>query len=79
MPTEVTTCLVEDADDGDGPACVITAPGKVPTVPSTLAMIAVRPDLQGEGRGAALMRRAERHLRDRGQRMLGCAPSGPAR
>lgn len=33
-------------------------------------MIAVRPDLQGCGRGALFMRHAEQTLRERGQRWL---------
>jgi len=44
-----------------------------------LTMIAVRPDLQGEGRGAGLMRHVEQDLRDQGQRMLVVRTSGTAR
>ena len=39
-------------------------------------MIAVRPDLQGGGRGAALMRHAEEDLRGKGQRLLIVRTSG---
>ena len=41
-------------------------------------MIAVRQDLQGSGRGAALMRHAEQDLRERGQRLLVVRTSGTA-
>lgn len=43
-----------------------------------LTMIAVRPDLQGGGRGAALTRHAEDDLRQRGQRLLIVRTSGKA-
>ena len=39
-------------------------------------MIAVRPDLQGDGRGTSLMRYAEQDLRERGQRLLLVRTSG---
>lgn len=39
-------------------------------------MIAVRPDLQGGGRGAAMVRAAEDDLRARGQRLLPVRTSG---
>lgn len=39
-------------------------------------MIAVRPDLQGTGRGAVLVRHAEQDLRERGQRLLVVRTSG---
>ncbi len=35
-----------------------------------LTMIAVRPAQQGQGRGAAMLRRVEEDLRARGQRLL---------
>ena len=35
-----------------------------------LTMIAVRPDLQGQGRGTELTRHVEAMLRDRGERIL---------
>ena len=41
-----------------------------------LTMSAVRPDLQGAGRGAALMRHAEQDLRRRCQRLLVVRTSG---
>ncbi len=43
-----------------------------------LTMIAVRPDLQSKGRGAALMRNVERDLREQGQRMMVVRTSGTA-
>jgi ribosomal protein S18 acetylase RimI-like enzyme len=39
-------------------------------------MIAVRPDLQGGGRGAALMRHVEQDLREQGQRLVVVRTSG---
>ena len=41
-----------------------------------LTMIAVRPDLQGAGRGASLMRHVEDDLRELGQRLLIVRTSG---
>lgn len=78
-PEESITCLVEDADDGPGLASVVLyrseeAADRV----FDLTMIAVRPDLQGSGRGAALMRHAEDDLRERGQRLLVVRTSGTA-
>ncbi len=53
------------------------------TVPEDLAYgtwnmlaLAVRPDLQGKGLGAALVRAAEQHLKDKGQRILIVDTSG---
>lgn len=43
-----------------------------------LTMIAVAPDLQGTGRGRALLRRVEDDLRARGQRLLLVDTSGTA-
>lgn len=74
---EGTTCLVQDADDGDGLASlVLYRPEEAADRVFDLTMIAVRPDLQGAGRGAALMRHAEQDLRDQGQRMLVVRTSG---
>ena len=71
------TCLVEDADDGDGLASVVLyRPEEAADRAFDLTMIAVRPDLQGGGRGAALMRHAEQDLRERGQRLLVVRTSG---
>lgn len=72
-----TTCVVEDADDGQGLASVLFyRPEEAADRAFDLTMIAVRPDLQGSGRGAALMRHAERDLRERGQRLLIVRTSG---
>ena len=71
------TCVVEDADDGRGLASVLFyRPEDSADRAFDLTMIAVRPDLQGGGRGAALMRRAEDDLRGRGQRLLIVRTSG---
>lgn len=43
-----------------------------------LTMIAVAPELQGGGRGSALLRQVEDDLRDRGQRLLLVDTSGKA-
>ena len=65
------TCFVEDADDGQGLASVLYyRPEEAAERAFDLTMIAVRPDLQGGGRGAALMHHAEDDLRQRGQRLL---------
>ena len=70
-------CLVEDADDGAGLASVVLyRPEEAADRAFDLTMIAVRPDLQGGGRGAALMRHAEQDLRERGQRLLVVRTSG---
>ena len=73
------TCFVEEAQDGEGLASVLyyrseEAADRV----YDLTMIAVRPDLQGGGRGAALMGHAEDDLRSRGQRLLVVRTSGTA-
>jgi ribosomal protein S18 acetylase RimI-like enzyme len=75
-----TTFLVEDADDGGGLASVVLyRPEEAADRVFDLTMIAVRPDLQGDGRGSALMRHVERDLREQGQRMLVIRSSGTAR
>ena len=72
-----TTCLVEDADDGRGLASVLFhRPEESSDRGDDLTMIAVRPDRQGTGRGAVLMRHAEADLRGRGQRLLVVRTSG---
>lgn len=72
------TCLVEDAD-GRGLASVLFyRPEESADRAYDLTMIAVRPDLQGGGRGAALMRHAEDDLRQREQRLLLVRTSGTA-
>ena len=71
------TCVVDDADDGRGLASVLFyRPEEAAERAYDLTMIAVRPDLQGGGRGAALMRHAEDDLRQRGQRLLLVRTSG---
>ncbi len=71
------SCVVEDAKDGRGLASVLFyRPEDAAERAFDLTMIAVRPDLQGGGRGAALMRHAEADLRERGQRLLIVRTSG---
>lgn len=71
------TCLVEDAPDGSGLASVVFyRPEDAADRVYDLTMIAVRPDLQGDGRGAAAMRHVEQDLRERGQRLLVVRTSG---
>ncbi|WP_152727435.1 GNAT family N-acetyltransferase [Goekera deserti] len=71
------TCLVEDAEDGRGLAAVLLyRPEESADRAFDLTMIAVRPDLQGGGRGAALVRHAEDDLQQRGQRLLLMRTSG---
>ena len=73
------TCLVEEAEDGQGLASALFyRPEEAADRAYDLTMIAVRPDLQGGGRGAALMRHAEDDLRRRGQRLLVVRTSGTA-
>ena len=72
-----STCLVEDAEDGRGLASVLFyRPEESSDRGFDLTMIAVRPDLQGTGRGGALMRHAEEDLRGRGERLLLVRTSG---
>jgi ribosomal protein S18 acetylase RimI-like enzyme len=72
-----TTCLVEDADDGKGLASVLLYRPEVAADRAfDLTMIAVRPDLQGGGRGAALMHHAQEDLRRRGHRLIVVRTSG---
>ena len=73
------TCLVEDAEEGSELASVVLyRPEEAADRAFDLTMIAVRPDLQGRGRGAVLMRHAEQDLRARGQRLLVVRTSGTA-
>lgn len=86
----VVTGLMADYFGGkrdDGHACVLDEEGEPIAVayyepaPATngtwyLTMIAVRPDRQGQGRGAALLRHVEDDLRARGQRLLLVETSG---
>jgi ribosomal protein S18 acetylase RimI-like enzyme len=74
---EGSTCYVADAGDGQGLASVLFyRPEDAADRAYDLTMIAVRPDLQGGGRGAALMRHAEDDLRQRRQRLLIVRTSG---
>ena len=73
------TCLVEDAEDGHGLASVLLyRPEEAADRAFDLTMIAVRPDLQRGGRGAAMLRHGEDDLRRRGQRLLLVRTSGTA-
>ena len=70
-------CFVQDASDGRGLASVLFyRPEDAADRAFDLTMIAVRPDLQGGGRGAALMRQAEEDLRGKEQRLLIVRTSG---
>lgn len=72
-----STCLVQDDADGEGLAAVLFyRPEEAADRAFDLTMIAVRPDVQGSGRGTALMRYAEQDLRSRGQRLLIVRTSG---
>ena len=74
---DTATCVVEDAQDGPGLASVLFyRPEEAAERAYDLTMIAVRPDLQGGGRGSSLMRHAEDDLRERGQRLLIVRTSG---
>lgn len=74
------SCFVEDAEDGHGLASVLFyRPEDAADRAYDLTMIAVRPDLQRGGRGAALMRYAEHDLRERGQRLLLVRTSGTSK
>ena len=58
-------------DDDDGPVGVAyCAPERMTNGTWNLLFIAVRPDRQGQGRGAALMRYIEQTLMARGARLL---------
>ena len=69
------TCLVDD-EDGSLASVLLYRPEEAADRAFDLTMIAVRPGLQGQGRGAALMQHAERDLRERGQRLLLVRTSG---
>lgn len=78
-PDGGSTCFVDEAQDGHGLASVLFyRPEDGADRAFDLTMIAVRPDLQGRGRGAALMRHAEQDLTARGQRLLVVRTSGTA-
>jgi ribosomal protein S18 acetylase RimI-like enzyme len=64
-------------DDDGGPVGVAYyAPERLTDGTWNLYMIAVRPDRQGQGRGAALVRHVERELAARGARVLIVDTSG---
>lgn len=66
----------------DGPDGLVAVAYYQPKGPADrvwdLTMIAVRPELQGGGRGTALLRHVEEDLRGRGQRLLLVDTSGTA-
>ncbi|HYO36945.1 MAG TPA: GNAT family N-acetyltransferase [Geodermatophilus sp.] len=74
-----TTCLVEDPEDQGLASVVPYRPEEAADRVYDLTMIAVRPDLQGGGRGARLVRHAEEDLRRRGQGLLVVRTSGTPR
>lgn len=68
-------CLIdEEAGESLGIAYYLPKPATDGTW--ELLMIAVRPDHQGQGRGAALMHAMETELRERGQRLVLVETSG---
>ena len=68
---------MEDAEDGHGLASVLSyRPEEAADRVYDLTVIALRPDLHGGGRGAALMRYVEDDLRQRNQRLLIVRTSG---
>ena len=78
---EGATCLVEDADDRGLASVVVYRPEEATDRVYDLTMIAVRPDLQGGGRGSRLVRHTEEDLRRRRrrQRLLVVRTSGTPR
>lgn len=74
-----SSCFVQDAQDRRGLEPVLSyRPEEGADRADDVTMIAVRPDLQGGGRGAALVRHAEDDLRERDQRLLIVRTSGTA-
>jgi GNAT superfamily N-acetyltransferase len=70
-------CVVDD--DGEGPVAVAYfQPEAAADRVWDLTMIAVRPDLQGTGRGIALLAHVETAVRDDGARLLLIETSGTA-
>ena len=67
-------CVIDDEGDPLGAAYALSLSATDRTW--ELLMIAVHPDRQGQGRGAALMRHVEAQLRSRGQRLLLVQTSG---
>jgi ribosomal protein S18 acetylase RimI-like enzyme len=86
--TDVVRALLDRSGEGD--ACLVDEQDAElvgvayyrPKEPADrvwdLTMIAVAPELQGAGRGSALLGRVEDDLRDRGQRLLVVDTSGTA-
>lgn len=63
-------------DEGGVAGAAYYAPEMMTVGTWNLYFIAVRPDLQGNGRGSALLRHVERHLKHRGERILIIETSG---
>ncbi len=63
-------------DDGGPVAVAYCAPERMTQGTWNLHLIAVRPDCQGQGRGAALLRHVEQTLMARGERVLLVETSG---
>ena len=61
-------CVIDD--DGDLLGVAYYQPESAADRVWDLTMIAVRPDSQGQGRGASMLRRVEEDLRARNQRLL---------
>lgn len=66
------TCL----KDGEVAGLCYTAPEDFADGTWNMRALAVRPDLQGKGLGATLVKAAENHLKERGQRILIVDTSG---
>lgn len=65
------------ADDDNGPVAIAYyAPERMTAGTWNLYLIAVHPECQGQGRGAALLRHVERTLAMRGERLLLVETSG---
>ena len=62
--------------DGQAVGLCYTAPEKLADRTWNMLALAVLPGLQGNGLGAALVRAAEQHLKERGQRLLIVDTSG---
>ncbi|MEM0980580.1 MAG: GNAT family N-acetyltransferase, partial [Cyanobacteria bacterium P01_H01_bin.58] len=59
-----------DDDDGEPVGVAYCAPERMTEGTWNLLFIAIRPDRQGQGRGAALIRYVEQTLMDQGARLL---------
>ena len=62
--------------DGEPVGLCYTAPEELTDGTWNMRALAVRPDLQGKGLGAAIVRATEEYLRERGQRILIVETSG---